>query len=136
MTDLSITAANVGLAGITPKPLLVQVYEAVTQGQPGVRASTGKWGQGHATDADLDNVAGIFLTAAATDGFAVFAPTDSLIIIGATLTVGTTYYLSNTKGAICLYSDLSSNDYITPLGVAQSTTVLQFKPVHTQVQVP
>jgi hypothetical protein len=46
------------------------------------------------------------------------------ITIGATLTAGTAYYLSDTPGGICPLADLLSGEYVVLLGLAASTTVL------------
>lgn len=139
MADLTITAANVGIGNLAAKVRPVQVGEAVSQGQPAIRNATdGKYYQGDANDADLDDVAGIFLTAAGVDGYALLGLPDSDINLGATLTVGVMYYLSETKGGICLYSDLTGGNvaYVTPLGTAISTSLLRFNPQTTGIQKP
>jgi hypothetical protein len=53
--------------------------------------------------------------------------TSGPITIGATVAVGTIYAISNTSGLIALASDNASGDFITTLGVATSTTVLNVK---------
>lgn len=44
--------------------------------------------------------------------------------IGATLTPGTEYYLSDTPGGICPRADLASGENVVLLGVAASATIL------------
>ena len=135
MADLTITAANVGVAADSARVRVVQVGEAVTQGQPGY-LSAGKYYQ-----ADADNTAataaatGIFLTAAGIDGYAVFA-TGGSILIGATLTLGELYVVSATKGGIAPIGDLTSGDYTTVLGVASSTSALTLAPSASGVAKP
>lgn len=135
MADLTQTAANVAIGALAVKVRPVQVGEAVTAGMPVYRLSTdGKWYQGDADDEDKDDIGGITLTPASTDGFALIALPDSDINIGATLVAGVEYYLSPTKGAICDFSTLGTGDYICKLGAAISTSILRFKPQRLGVQ--
>ena len=138
MADLTITAANVGISGSGSNTRVVQVGEAVTQGQPGYLLTTdGKYYQTDADDTAAKAVAaGIFLTAASTDGYAVLAMPGSTINLGATLAVGTVYVLSGTKGGICPAADLATGDYTTILGVATTTSSLVLNFIVSGVQVP
>ena len=47
------------------------------------------------------------------------------ITIGATLTAGVAYYLSDTPVGICPVADLATGEYPTIVGIATSTTVLK-----------
>lgn len=49
------------------------------------------------------------------------------ITIGATMTAGTIYTLSETPGGIQPATDLGSGEYVSVIGVATSTTVLNVK---------
>lgn len=135
MADLTQTAANVGI-GADTEFIRVQVGEAVTQGQPGYRGASNKWFQ---TDANLSVAAaaaeGIFMTPAATDGYAIVAVGGD-VNLGATLTVGETYAVSRTKGKICPIGDLTTGDYVTHLGVAKSTSLLPLNPQPSGVPKP
>jgi hypothetical protein len=115
----------------------VQVGEAVTQGQPAYLNSTDvKYYQADAdASAAAANVAGIFLTPAAADGYAVLA-TLGPINVGATLTVGESYYASDTKGGIKPSADLASDDWVTLLGIATTTSKLELSIQVSGVQVP
>lgn len=137
MADLSQTAANVAIAGAGVSTRVVQVGEAVTQGQPGyLNSSDVKYYQADAdASAATANVAGVFLTPAAADGYAVIA-TLGPINVGATLTVGESYYVSDTKGGIKPSSDLATDDYVTLLGIATSTSTLELSIQVSGVQVP
>ena len=137
MAILSQTAANVGIGSLTATLRPVTVGEAVTQGMPGYRNATdGKYYKADANDtAAKAEVVCIFLTPASTDGHAV-ALLLGLVNLGATLAVGTAYYLSNTAGAIQLASDLVSSDYVTYLGTAKTTALLDFNPQASGVQKP
>lgn len=46
------------------------------------------------------------------------------ITIGATLTAGVAYYLSDTPGGICPVADLLTGEYPCVIGIATSTSVL------------
>lgn len=136
MAALTQTAANVGVGSITSPVRSVQVGEAVTQGQPGYRdESDGKYYVGDADNAAKDDVVVIFLTPASLDGYAVAAFADSKINLGATLVVGTAYYLL-ASGAIGLHSDIASADYVTLLGIAETADLLAFNPQASSVAKP
>ena len=136
MAALSQTAANVGAGSVTAPVRSVQVGEAVTQGKPGYRdESDGKYYIADADDADKDNVAVIFLTPASTDGYAVAAFPDAKVNLGAMLVVGASYYLL-ASGSIGLHSDISSGDYVTLLGIAETASLLLFNPQVSSVAKP
>jgi len=132
MADLSQTAANVAIGATTVRTRLVQVGEAVTQGQPVYESTDAKW---YKTDADVLASAvagGIVLTPASTNGYALIAlpdtvPGRALINLGATLAVGTVYAVSTTAGGIAPIADLASGDYITTIGTATTTALLDFQ---------
>lgn len=130
MADISFTAGNVALGSDSTRDVRGQAGEAITQGMPVYLSTTdNKWYQ---TDADVQasaNAEGIALTPAATDGyFKIIQPgSGAKIIFGSgVFTQGIPYYVSTTKGAICVYGDLASGDYVKYLGVASSTTTLNY----------
>jgi len=55
-------------------------------------------------------------------------PGRSLVNLGATLAVGTVYAVSATKGAIAPIADISSTQFVTVLGIATTTALLDFQP--------
>lgn len=127
MADLSITAANV-------------VAENGAKSRPGIAGATITAGQQvylDATDnkwklADADGAAALRSPGGtALHGASANQPlqvhTHGPITIGATLTAGTTYYLSPTPGGICPLADLASGDYVVIVGIALSTSVLDVK---------
>jgi hypothetical protein len=127
MANLVQTAANVALAGAGARVQSVQVGEAVTQGQPAYfNSADGKYYQADAnSSASTAKAVAIFLTPASTNGYAVIAEGGGLLVnLGATLTVGETYVVSATKGAICPIADLTTGDYPCILGTATTTTAL------------
>lgn len=143
MADISQTAGNVAIGASTTRTQIVQVGEAVTQGQPLYQdATNSKYYRCDANDtAAKARVAAIALTAAALDGFALVAlpgsgPGRSLVNLGATLTVGEIYVISSNVGRIAPEADLATGHYVTVLGVATTAALLDFQPVISNVQVP
>lgn len=136
MADLTITAANVGVSTKSTKLIIVQVGEAVTQGQPGYATSDDEYFRADADDTELKaKASGIFMTAAAANKYAIFA-TGGSVDVGATLAIGETYVVSDTVGGIKPIGDLASGDYVTHLGVASATNQLDIDINATGAQVP
>ncbi|MDX0007827.1 hypothetical protein GOB40_13900 [Sinorhizobium meliloti] len=129
MADLVITAANV-VAGAGAKTTSGTAGAAITAGQVVYLDSTttGKW---QLSDSDAATAAargqganvGIALNGAA-NGQPLEVLTEGPITLGAVLTAGTAYYLSPTPGGIAPLADLLTGDYVTLLGLATSTSVL------------
>jgi hypothetical protein len=61
----------------------------------------------------------------ASNGQPLSVLTSGPITIGATLTAGVAYYLSDTPGGLCPVADLGSGEYPTVIGIATSATVLK-----------
>jgi len=136
MADISQTAANVKAGASTTRFQLVQGGEAISQGQPVYLASDGKYYQTDANDTAIKAQAkGIALTPCATDGYFAMA-NDGLVNLGATLAVGQVYVCSATKGGIAPYADLTTNDYVTVLGVATTTALMDINIIISGVQKP
>jgi hypothetical protein len=126
MANLSQTPANVAMAG-PGRVRVVQVGEAVTQGQPGyLLTSDSKYYQADANvSAATAAASGIFLTPASTNGYSVFAEGAGLTLnLGATLVRGKTYTVSATKGAICPVEDLTTGDFPCLIGTANTTSTI------------
>lgn len=128
MADLSQTAANVK-PGENITPRMRQAGEAITQGMPYyISVTDSKAYQTDANDgAAKAEVRGIALTGAAIDGWFV-AQESGLINVGATLAVGTLYVVSATKGAIAPIGDITSGQYVSSIGIATTTALLNLKP--------
>lgn len=126
MADLTITAANV-VAGSNARTVHGVAGVAITAGQVVYldSATTGKWqlADNNAASAAARQPHGIALNNASLNQ-PIAVQTDGPITIGATLTAGVAYYLSDTPGGICPVADLSTGEYPTVLGMATSTTVL------------
>lgn len=130
MADISITSASVisaaaarrnrGTSGATIVPGDFVYLDAET---------TGKY---LLADADAAAAAARGATgklAVALNGAADGQPLDvheeGLLTVGAVLTAGVTYYLSDTPGKICPLADVTGGDYYVVVGVAVSTTQLK-----------
>lgn len=125
MTDLSITAASV-VAGADAVRDSGIAGEAVAAGKAGYLSSTtNRWmlADSNSATAEARLAKGIFLNNAAA-GQPVAVQRSGDITIGATLTPGTAYYLSDTPGGICPLADVGSGEYVCLLGLAKSSTVL------------
>ena len=131
MADLTITAANV-LAGTGASVFHGKAGATVTAGQVVYEDdSTDRFGlaDNNSATAAAKLPAGIGLNGASNgQPLAVHRAGD--ITIGATLTPGTAYYLSDTPGGICPLADLASGETVVLIGIAKSATVL-----HVDIQV-
>jgi hypothetical protein len=128
MADLSITAANVVAADNAVKETKL-AGAAITAGQAlYVDADSGKF-----LLADSDSATAAAKTAShiALNGAALNQPLTAMksgdVTIGATLTAGATYFLSNTAGGICPDADVGSGENVCQIGIAKSTTVLSVR---------
>lgn len=127
MADISITAANV-VAGSGAN---------VVQGVAGATLAAGEIVYKDSADsnsyklADNDGAAatkepiGMALNGAA-DGQPVRVLIGGAVTVGAVLTAGVAYYLSGTPGKICPVADVTTGDDPILVGIAASTSVLNF----------
>ncbi|MBX4992282.1 hypothetical protein ABID08_000712 [Rhizobium binae] len=129
MADLVITAANV-VAG-TGVPTKTGVAGAAIAAGDIVyldTATTGKWQLADSDAATAEargqtgNI-GIALNSAAANQ-PIVVQTEGPVTLGAVLTAGIAYYLSDTPGKLCPVADITGGDYYTLVGLAASTTVL------------
>lgn len=128
MADLSITAANVvagngadidrGTAGATVTAGQAVYYDEATA-------------EYLLADSNSATVAARTPTGIALNGAANNQPLavakGGPVTIGATMTPGVAYYLSDTPGGICPVADVGSGEYATVIGIATSATVLNVK---------
>ena len=128
MADLTITAATV-ISGAGALVAHGTAGAAVTAGQAvylDEAAGTYKLADNNSATAAVREPDGIALHASST-GQPLAVHTRGPITIGATLTAGVAYYLSDTPGGICPVADLASGEYPSIIGIATSTTVLNVK---------
>jgi hypothetical protein len=129
MADLTVTAASV-VAGANATKESGIAGETITAGQPVYKSTTTfkymKADNNSATEA-ARSVRGIALNGA-SDGQPLVIQTKGDLTIGATMTAGIAYYLSDTAGGICPVADIGTGEYVSLIGVSKSTTVLAVNP--------
>lgn len=124
MADLSITAASV-VKGGTAKTVEGTAGATIAAGQAVYRdAATGNYLLADSNGAAAARIPG----GIALNGAAVNQPVEILtegpVTIGATMTAGEAYYLSDTPGGIGPRADVASGENTVLIGLATSTTVL------------
>lgn len=140
MPAVSFVAADIGVdsaVAATSVVSVVQVGEAVTQGQVGYQDGTNKkYYKADSNGAAATNAAAtvVFITAASTDGFALVLKAGGKLKANAVFTKGQVYCVGSTAGAIVPISDLTTGDYVTIVGVADSTTTIPLMMVATGIQ--
>ena len=139
MADLSQTRANVAVSSIGSLQV-VEVGEAVLQGQPGYQDANGVWKVASNASQAAAKASCIFITpAAGSGGFSAILQDDGKLInlgAGTSLQVGKTYALSGSGAIIELSEIVTSGKWITHLGQAISTSVMRTKFNITDIQVP
>lgn len=116
---------------------IVNYGETISAGEVLYRAASGKHLKADADASALTKAAkGLAMTPGVDNGQGVIATSGNVILVGATMSVGTTYFLGPTAGQIVPFGDLSSNDYVTRLGTAKSATELILSIEDTGVLVP
>ena len=129
MTDISVTASAVVLTS-GPAPTQGTAGATITAGQPVALNASGLY-----VPADSDNATallrvavGIALCGASNGQPLLVANPGSLITLNAVLTASEPYFLSATAGGIAPKADIATGMYTQFLGMANSTTVLNFNP--------
>lgn len=129
MADLSITEGNVELATATGRLFAATFGETLLKGElVYLKTSDGLYWKADSDASDTAKVAGLVLVGGSASDIGVVVQQGN-VSLGAILTAGTNYVLSSNSGKICAISDgnHASGDYITHLGVASTTSVLNFK---------
>ncbi|RWC47960.1 MAG: hypothetical protein EOS55_13930 [Mesorhizobium sp.] len=125
MTDLSITAASV-VSGANAVSDGGAAGETIIAGQQVYRSgATNKIMKADSNSATVEarRAIGTALNGGALDQPIKFQKGGDLVI-GATLTPGVAYFLSDTPGGICPVADVGSGEYVCMVGIAKSATVL------------
>lgn len=125
MADITITPANV-IAGSTASIASGTAGETIAAGQAVYLSSTTKkWmlADSNSATSEARQAKGIALNGASLNQ-PVAVQTSGDITVGATLTAGTAYYLSDTPGGICPIADVGAGEFVCLLGLAKSATVL------------
>lgn len=126
MVDLTITAANV-IASSNARLAYSVAGETITQGAMVYKSSTTDrmmLADSNSATAAARTPVGIALNAASA-GQPLAVALSGDVTIGATLTPGVAYYLSDTPGGICPVADVSAGEYPCVVGMATSASVLR-----------
>ena len=119
MTDIAITAANVGLtddSGVSHR--IVQYGEATAQGTSlYLKAADGKYWLANAGALATAAAVGIALTPGGANEYGIMVE-EGPIDLGTAIAAGITYAVSATAGGIAPIADLTTGNYTTILGVA------------------
>jgi|688.fasta_scaffold05336_14 hypothetical protein len=140
MPAVSFVAADVGVDSQVASATyisVVQVGEAVSHGQVGYQDGTNKkYYKADSNGAAATNAAAsvFFLSAASADGYALVAKTGAKVKAGVVFTKGQLYCVGSTAGAVVPFSDLTTGDYVTIVGVADSTSTIPLNFLATGVQ--
>lgn len=125
MADITITAANV-VAGSGSVQETGVAGEAITAGKSVYKSpTTKKWMLADSNSATVAarTSGGVALTGSALNQPVVIHKHGELTI-GATLTPGAGYYLSDTPGGLCPVADVGAGENVCQIGIAKSATVL------------
>lgn len=118
------------------QPNFVIAGETVAPGQPGYfNALDQRHYKAIASDSQEKAKATVIFMGHGVAGGKVAVANAGLVIIGATLTPQTIYVVSATSGLICPIADLATDDWVTLLGIAKSTTELNLLISHQAYQV-
>ena len=129
MADLTVTAANVGVASENDVVLIVGVAgEAIDRGEvvyydSGV--SPPKYKLAANDTANKATATGLAQSESAADGDEIIIQMAGKVKAGATLTKGEIYYVSANAGKIAPFADLLAGDYVTSVYRATSTSEAQ-----------
>jgi hypothetical protein len=126
MADLSVTAANC-VPGADARYVYGVAGETIAAGKAVYLASaTNKWMMADANSgtAEARAATAIALTGSSNNQ-PITVQTGGTLTLGATMTAGVVYYLSDTAGGICPVADIGAGEYVCVIGVATSTTVMQ-----------
>jgi len=129
MADISITAANV-IPSANAQLYRKTLAAASTAGQVVYLDTNGKAALADANaSATTAAVYGILVTGGGTNQVATVCTKDPALVIGATVAIGDVLILSATAGGVAAVADLATGHYGTVLGIATSTTAVNFNPV-------
>lgn len=121
MAAITVTAANVRSANTRATITQYVASAAITAGQPvHYNSTTEKVQKGDCTS--LNNIVGIAIGNASADGDIIGVINKLGFDPGATVSVGTQYYVGRTAGEIVPFADLSSPDEVIYLFYADTTT--------------
>ena len=126
MADLTLTPSSVLPGSNAVIDDSSKAGETIVAGKAVYRSATTKlWmlADSDSATAEVRKAVGIAVNGA-NAGQPLHVQTGGDITLGAVLTAGATYFLSNTAGGICPDADVGSGEYVCQLGIAKTTSVL------------
>lgn len=129
MADLSQTATSVVTSGQSGVKTAEGIAGGtITAGMPVYADATAnyKLKAADATSLAKAAVVGIALNGGATGQPIEYVIRDPALNVGATLAVGQTYVVSATAGGIAPEADITTGQFVTLLGVANTTSAMNF----------
>ncbi len=133
MADITVTPASV-VATSTASMVHGTAGETIAQGKAVYKSSTtGKWmlADSNSATAEARSATHVSLCSSALNQPITVG--KGKITIGATLTPGLAYYLSDTPGGICPIADVGAAEYVCLVGMADSAAILDVIPHYTAV---
>jgi small ligand-binding sensory domain FIST len=125
MADISQTAANVAKGAGAQTQIGIAGATIVAGDQVYLDPATGTLKLATAASLNGSTVVGVALCGGAA-GQPIVYQTQGVINLGGTLVVGGVYVVSpNNAGGVAPYADLSTGNYVSILGLAISTSLLQ-----------
>ena len=135
MADISITDASVNLTSGQTNTL--DAGETIAAGDLLYLNSTDNkvYQASNVTSVSTATVIGMALNNAGADQPVTYVMNGGVINIGAVLTVGTVYVLSE-AGLMAPDTDRASNDYVSVIAIPSTTSILELTIINSGVQVP
>lgn len=81
-------------------------------------------------------IVGVAITPGVSGGWGLIAISGSVILVGTTMVQGASYFVGGTAGTIIPEGDFATNDYVSKVGTASSTTQIILGIEATGVQRP
>jgi hypothetical protein len=125
MSTLSITGIVPAVPNIdcAVKPIVYGASVSVARCLV-LNTATGKYSHGDITNAITSAVVGLSVNAGAIDTGGFLVSSGKIVLLGATMTVGLTYYLG-AAGVLKNESDIATGEFVTRIGICIATGVLQ-----------
>lgn len=134
MADLSITPTDVDVVTSTSGSF-VQFGETITPGQSVYRSTAdNKFYKADCTASATARIAGIAISYASANTYGyIFSQTGGKLNLGVTLSKGEIYVVSDTAGGIMPITDLTTGQYFSQIGIAETTSNLQMRMWDSQI---
>ncbi len=133
MPAITVTADNVEPTEDATSVSRFIAGEALTEGVPIYQSGTQVFKAQNDTSAKSKAV-GITISHASGAGVPIYAVTKGKYKVGGTVTKGKTYSVGDAAGDILAEDELTTNDWVSTLGVASSSSEIDVNLVHHNIQ--